>query len=363
MPSLYIHIPFCKSKCRYCGFYSENTDYYIIEKYISALLRDLQNIEYKEFDTIYIGGGTPSVLSEKNIEDLLKKILEINKIFPLEFSFEANPESLTKEKIDILKDYGVSRISLGVQSLDENVLKFLGRIHNRKDVFRSIENILKYEEIQINCDIIYDIPTVKESKVINTLKELTNLSVHHISAYNYSFDTNFLREFKDSEDITIFNKVKEFLENKGFYQYEISNFAKPGYHSKHNIKYWRMEEYIGVGISAHSMFYEGRDRVRCSNEGDILSFIKNEHSILRELIAPNDQIIEDIVFGLRMNEGVNIVKISERYSYPMDKFLKKLYAFFNEGLIEIRGENLCLTKDGQLFLDYVQQRLWEQFYS
>lgn len=362
MPSLYIHIPFCKNKCKYCAFYSETIQNYT-EQYLSAVCRDLDKLKYDKFETVYIGGGTPSVLSEENLEQLLKKIWKINKISPSEFTFEANPESLTKEKIVILKDYGVSRISLGVQSLDDDVLKFLGRIHNVKDVFNAIEDIQRYGNFHINCDVIYDIPTVKGSKVLTTLEELTNLPIHHISAYNYSFDTDFLREFKDLEEVTLFNKVREFLENKGFYQYEISNFARPGYHSKHNLKYWRMEEYIGIGISAHSMFYEGKDRVRCSNEGGIFSFIKNEHKVTKEVINLEDQIIEDIVFGLRMKEGVNIVTLSDKYLYSMDNFLKKIYNLFCSGLLEIRGENLCLTNYGQLFLDYVQQCLWDQFYS
>ncbi|MCA1933748.1 MAG: radical SAM family heme chaperone HemW [Calditerrivibrio sp.] len=361
MPSLYIHIPFCKNKCRYCGFYSETIENYT-EQYISAIFRDLDRSEYSQFETIYIGGGTPSVISEDNLEKLLKKISEINKITPLEFSFEANPESLTKGKIGILKDYGVSRISLGVQSLDDDVLKFLGRIHTSKDVFKVIEYINNCGIFQINCDLMYDIPRIEKDKVLSTLKELVKLPIHHVSAYNYSFDTDFMKEFKDVDQKTLFYEVKGVLEDSGFHQYEISNFAKSGFHSKHNMKYWKMEEYIGIGISAHSMLYDGKDRIRFANEGDILSFIKNEHSIVKETIALEDQIIEDIVFGLRMNEGVNIISLSDKYFYNMDNFLKNMYNLFQEGLLEIRGENLCLTNYGQLFLDYVQQYLWDLFY-
>lgn len=363
---LYIHIPFCKAKCRYCGFYSTASDNDVVDNYIDTIINKLKKLPDKNFDTIYVGGGTPSILSEYQLEKLLTEV----KSFAsgkkcnsniLEFTVEANPDSLTKEKLHIFKNTGVNRISLGIQALDDNVLSLLGRIHDARTAIKALEMVLDFNFFHVNCDVIYDIPTVDFDTSYNTLKILASYPIHHISAYNYSFDTEFLKEYESSDDETAYYDVVDFLESRGFKQYEISNFGRNDFSSKHNIKYWKMEEYIGIGITAHSMVYEDHMRIRTANNGTIKEYIDNAENVEVIKISFNEQIIEDIVFGLRMIEGINLCKLSNHYKYPVDKLIQISYFLTQEGLIEIKKDYLCLTKKGQLFLDYVQQYFWEHF--
>jgi len=360
---LYIHIPFCKSKCRYCGFYSDCYDIEVQKQYIIALIDEMRRFDCLLVDTIYIGGGTPSVLRVDEFEELLKNIYSIFKTSLNEFTVEMNPESVSVEKLKILKDYNVNRISLGVQSLSDKVLNFLGRIHSSKDAKKAIEDILNVG-FSLNCDIIYDIPQVERTSYFNTIKELSKYPIEHISAYNYSFDTEYLKEFKDKDTETCFLEVIELLESIGFKQYEISNFAKNGNFSRHNIKYWQMDDYIGVGISAHSMKNFENFRLRSSNEGSIFDYINKKHKISKYEVSLQECLIEDIIFGIRMVQGLKIECLKLKYGEDsVNSLLEKVEFLWYDKFLEDDEGVICLTKKGQLFLDSVQQSFWDAFFS
>jgi len=360
---LYFHIPFCKSKCRYCGFYSILNNEETESAYINAILREMKIYKGLGIDTIYIGGGTPSTLKLQNMNLLLDALYKTFDPDLKEFTVEMNPESVTEDMLKLLKDFSVNRISLGIQSLFDNVLCLLGRLHSSSQARRTIELILNYG-LELNCDIIYDIPTVSHDLTLKTLEILTNYPIKHISAYNYSFDTDFLSEFKDNDAETFFNDVIDFLYSKGFFQYEISNFAKDGKVSIHNIKYWRMQDYIGLGISSHSMANGENSRTRWSNKGTVEEYIKEQYIIEKYEIPFKECFIEDVVFGIRMVDGVNIESLSNKYGSEMVEDFKGKIAFLEyENFICYERGCLCLTRKGQLYLDSVQQCFWDLFYS
>ncbi|MGA1846134.1 radical SAM family heme chaperone HemW [Deferribacter abyssi] len=355
MRGLYIHIPFCKSKCKYCSFYSiTHFDKDIISKYIKTLLKEFELYKNYEFDTIYIGGGTPSILPTNILSDFLHNLLLMLKKMPTEFTLEANPESLSLEKLKILKEGGINRISLGVQSMDNNVLKFLGRIHTQHDVYKATYFIKKLG-FNFNIDIIYDIPTLDEQIIIKSLKKICNLAPNHISSYSYSFDTLFLSESPPVEKTSMY-KIRNLLQEKGYIQYEISNFAKPGFQCKHNIIYWKMHDYIGIGVAAHSMVNKINKRIRWSHNTNISMYIQNPCQYENyELIHNKNKLIENLIFGLRMIDGVDIAIPKEL------NIMSAIDDLIYNGLLNIKGDNVCLTEKGLLFLDYVQEYLYTSF--
>lgn len=361
MKGLYIHIPFCKSKCLYCGFNSSgNFTKEILSKYLSSILKAAESFNLKDTETIYIGGGTPTVIPAKIFDSFLydlSKTVEMSKL--KEFTIEANPESITTQHISVFKSYNVNRISLGAQSFNDSVLKFLGRLHTSKDISNAFENIRTYHpDCKINLDIIFDIPKI-ENDIFQTLYQTVSLKPEHISAYNYSFDTVFLNDYKFSDSKTDFYMVKEFLENCGYEKYEISNFARNKNISLHNIKYWNMEEYIGIGVSAHSMTEIGDKRIRFSFT-DVLSEFIDQFKIREYEYIPRDIMFkEDIIFGLRMITGIDIEKILKKYDYPSQEFIKKTEDLIDKKLLDLKENRLCLSEKGELFLDYVQEYLWE----
>ena len=360
MTGLYIHIPFCKKKCPYCSFYSvEKCPVEIIKKYIDALIIELTSeIKGHLIDTIYIGGGTPSTIPVKLFEYLLIQLHKLINFDDLkEFTVEINPESTTEELINLFHSLCVNRISMGVQSFDDDVLYFLGRIHNTALVFKAIEIVLKFYSLdQISIDLIYDIPFVNEKKIFESIKETVNLELTHLSAYNYTFESGFLKHFYCSYHEQMPDIIR-YLRGKGYEQYEISNFCKNNNISKHNVKYWTMEEYIGIGASAHSMVKENYGRTRKENIADINSYIENPLSNKTiHKIDMYESLKEDIIFGLRYLRGFNISK------YLKIPYFKKFYIELNklklEGFIYQCKNTIKLTDKGITFYNAVAEKLW-----
>ena len=363
MRGLYIHIPFCKSKCNYCGFYSvtnlcENT----VGKYFKALLQDIGDYENLYFDTIYIGGGTPTVISAKILNDFFEKLFGIIEFSNKEFTVEANPESLNEKHLKVFNNYKVNRISLGVQSTDKNVLKFLGRIHEPQDVDISLNSIERLmPDCQVNLDFIYDIPEIPVELQKRSLQGILHYEPHHISAYSYSFDTDFLKEYSGrdiSEELFLF--VKDKLTNKGYKHYEVSNFAKKGCESRHNKIYWMMKEYAGIGAAAHSMIInENGKRIRFEKPDNVSKYIKKPQvKINLTEISFNEMFKEEIVFGLRMLDGINIENLTAKYGKSVEKFLYYCKTMTDEGFLQKEGENICVTEKGLLLLESLSEYFW-----
>lgn len=359
MRGLYIHLPFCNSKCPYCHFYSETDfDEHVIKKYFEACLIDLDSVVIKSFDTIYFGGGTPSAvpasLLQNFIEQILKKIQFSNK----EFTIEANPESVSDDFITFINNSPITRVSLGVQSFDNNVLKLLGRIHSAKNGQDAAKK-LKKTKASLNLDMIFDIPSIKKETIMETAEIIAGFEPDHVSAYSYSAeDRNYLAGF--NMDDTLFFDIENFFNSKNILKYETSNFARTGKQSEHNKIYWTGDEYIGVGTSAHSMIYsENFERIRYSRKTDINEYITNPESFdIYEKLDAQTSIKESVTIGLRMTDGINLDKIEKNFGKINKNLINMINSFIDKGMLQCNGKNLQTTARGASVLDALSLSLW-----
>lgn len=360
MKGLYIHLPFCKCKCPYCGFYSETDSYAVQEKYFQALVHDLRSRNDRRYDTLYIGGGTPSTVSPDLTAAFLDWLSVQFQGHFAESTIEANPESVTDDFLQMVHRYGFTRISLGCQSTSDEVLSKLGRIHTATDIYKAVVKIRKIcPDISLNLDMIFDIPGTDSAHTIKTISDITAMNPEHISAYTYSHDREFL---KDTDDETDFMKVREMLTSKGWEKYEISNFAKPKHESKHNINYWCLGDYDGAGASAWSLENLPGKRILKGKPSDISRYIDNPQIFEETEETHQPQIsAENLIFGLRMTAGVDIDSICINSDA---EFMKKLYnstdTLVNKGLIQCHGSKISLSLEGELYLDFVQSYFWER---
>lgn len=311
---IYFHIPFCRKKCNYCGFYSI-TDLNLENNFIDALLNEIEKkkeilkqlyYKYNEI-TAFIGGGTPSLMSSKNLIRFTNKIKEYkNRI--IEFTIEVNPESLTEDKLKIYRDIGINRISIGIQSFDDKVLEFLGRPHRLKDAIKTLTIANKYFD-NISIDLIGGIPYFKQTKETSE-KFIKEFKPKHISFYTLSkdkknkwFDNIIIDDSKQVDDFNIFS---QFLKSLGYIHYEISNFSLKGYECKHNINYWDRGEYVSFGPSAVSFlkkFYNDKD-LRIKNVSNVIKYIENPLQVKKEIIPKDKALEETIMLSFRMKKGL-----------------------------------------------------------
>lgn len=347
MIGLYIHIPFCLTKCPYCDFYSVKYGKTLAEEYKNAVIRNLNHYKNLKFDTVYFGGGTP-ILLWKEICEILGKISLSDKA---EITLEANPCVAFKKNLTELKSAGVNRLSLGVQSLNDNELKALGRRHNKATAVKAIETAYSCGFDNISADIMLATPFQTAESLEETVSELAKLPVTHVSAYMLKIEENTPFANMDlplpDEDDTCkmyLNTVKQ-LDLMGFKQYEISNFAKEGFICRHNMKYWNCEEYLGIGPAAHS-YYNGE---RFFADRDIDKFIRSDRQItIREdyEAAIYGGYEEYAMLRLRLTEGLNLDKY-EQHGGDAKRLLieaaKIPKEFFN-----CDGENISLTPSGFL---------------
>ena len=356
---LYVHIPFCKSKCYYCDFASYVGKDELMEEYIRALIKEANKYKSFSFDTIFIGGGTPSYLSEyllKQLCFLFNKIIDTSKV--VEFTMEVNPGTLSEEKMKIIKDIGVDRISLGLQSANDKTLKKLGRIHSFDDFKISFEIARKYDVNNINIDLIYGIPEEDLKSSIDSLNDIIRFQAEHISAYSLILEENttymnLLNEGKLSlkdEDLEFEEQeqIYNMLRYSGYMRYEISNFSKLGYQCKHNLKYWNLEEYIGIGSSSHSYF----NGERFNNVISVYEYIKNimEGNSSVENYHKNllkQDIEEFIILGLRKIEGISLIDFESKFKKNFFGVYEREFHRWNDrGLIFQDDNRIKLTKKG-----------------
>lgn len=361
---LYIHIPFCKKKCAYCDFYSLSAES-LHENYINALYEQMKNLSrvYSDrfFDTVYIGGGTPTILDA----DLLKKLLNsvwqfFNVDKSAEFTIEANPATVDERKLETLLSGGVNRLSIGCQSAVESELKVLGRSHGFSDFVQTYKLARSAGFKNISVDLMYALPDQTPETFKYSLESVAALSPEHLSLYGLKIEPNTL--FYKNRDILAFPDEDEFcqmyldagkyLNSVGYSKYEISNFAKAGFESRHNIKYWKMQDYLGLGPGAHS-FIEGR---RYAYTRDTVGYI-NAVNDMREperseesVISDNDLLNEEFMLNMRLTEGY---ELSDRLSVDNDK----LSLFEKYGYIERHGNNIRFTDRGFLISNYLLSEL------
>ncbi len=349
---LYIHIPFCRKKCAYCDFYSVFENGNLSDEYLSALSVDIKKRGGqfdRPFDTVYIGGGTPSLLGER-ISDLLKTVKEnFNITEDAEITAEVNPD-VTNEFLYSAYESGVNRISIGIQSGNDSELKVLGRTHNSADCKDAVNRIKSAGFKNISADLMIALP---ESN-IKTLKEnldfMISLQIPHISSYILKIEPNtkffkFTPQMPDEEnqaDQYLF--MCEYLENHGYNHYEISNFALDGYESRHNLKYWNCEEYLGLGPSAHS-FIDGK---RFYYERDIKKYINSAETVFDGIGGTRE---ERLMLGLRLKKGVLLSEVN------ISKDRLSLYE--NAGLISTDNSRISLTDKGMLLSNTIITELLE----
>lgn len=351
--SIYIHIPFCERKCSYCAFVSFCLSKIDREKYIQALLEEIESFStVKRVKTIYLGGGTPSLLTKEEIFSIFRKLREKFDIDEnAEITIEVNPNSVEEEKLKAYKEVGVNRISVGVQSLSNKSLKSIGRLHTKKEAIEKLKLIGKYFD-NISADLILGLSG--EKSVIKYAKNLIKLNIKHLSSYMLEVheNTKLYFEVRDKkycplDEIGVtksYDKLVKFLKKHGFVQYEVSNFALKGYESKHNLNYWSYGEYVGFGVSSHS-FLNGK---RIANYITLQGYYKHERK--EEKITKSMEIEERIMLGLRCYLGVDI-SILQKLGYDIQKS-ESYRKFLKEGeIVEDDGKFYLLPKYYK-FADY-----------
>lgn len=349
MKGLYIHIPFCMQKCRYCDFvsYTGCTEY--IDSYIEAVRAEMEQYRGEKLDTVFIGGGTPTVLSAPQLERLVSSCFEIFDIVgEYEFTAEANPGTLDDDKIKTLLYNGVNRISVGVQSFNDDELRMIGRIHDAKTAYNTICRLNELGFLNINADIMTALPYQNMDKLRYTLETAVSLPVSHISAYSLiiedgtplksDYDSGKIETPDDDSDREMYAFAKSFLEKNGFLRYEISNFAKDNAQCHHNIKYWECREYIGVGTAASS-YVNGE---RFTNTVSLSEYINGERlKEEKEKLSMADKISEFMMLGLRMERGISIKEFEKRFGCDINSVYKKELTKFTKGGL--------LLKDGDFY--------------
>lgn len=357
MAGIYIHIPFCIRKCPYCDFYSGPMTAEKKQRYIEALRNQLAAAPHIPADTVYFGGGTPSLLEAEDVAEILSAV---KKVFILsedaEVSLEINPATCSTEKLRGLLRAGINRLSIGVQSTDDEVLRALGRLHSGKDALAAIADAKAAGFTNISADLMLATPKSSEESLKRSIDELTAAGVTHLSAYllkimegtPYYINTPSLPDEDEAADQ--YEYCCSLMEEKGFAQYEISNFAIEGFESRHNLKYWRMEDYYGFGPAAHSCF-GGR---RYSTESDIDGFIERFSSpspCISCGMAEGEELTDEdmIVTALRTAEGLDLTSLKERFGRDL---LAEKSGFIGScckaGLMEQDGSRIAITKKGFL---------------
>ena len=364
---VYIHIPFCKKKCNYCDFISFCNKDNLIEEYIECLKKEIKEFNFlnKNVTTIYLGGGTPSYINSKFIVDilnLLKEKLKSNKtpFYDLEITIEVNPGTVTREKLEMYKKVGINRLSIGLQETNNNLLKQIGRIHTFEDFLETYNLAKKVGFNNINVDLMIALPNQKISDIKESLEKIVSLKPNHISVYSLIIEEGTLIEKQvnqgklklpsEEEERNLYWYVKNFLEISGYNHYEISNFAKKGQESKHNLNCWNQEEYIGFGLASHSYV----NKTRFCNISNLEKYIENvknndfdKNRIIEEKQTIEDEKKEFMMLGFRKIEGVSISKFKEKFSEnPLFLYRKELDKLVNEGLIVVDLDNIKLTNKG-----------------
>lgn len=356
---IYVHIPFCKAKCYYCDFISYANKENIIEAYINALLKEIKyrDLEKYNIDTIYIGGGTPSILDSKYIKEILEKITPKKNA---EITIEINPGTCNKEKLKEYKKIGINRLSIGLQSTDNKLLAEIGRIHTYEEFLRVYNQAREIGFSNINVDLMLGLPNQTLEILEKSVKTVVRLKPEHISIYSLILEEgtklyNMVNEGKvklTSEELErkMYWGIKHILEKNGYIHYEISNFAKKGYKSRHNSDCWEQKEYIGLGVAAHSYL----DNKRYSNTESIENYIKNINSAefdknitIHEIQTKEDKQNEYMILGLRKIEGVDIREFANKFKEnPMKLYKNELDKLIKEELVEINKNKIRLSNKG-----------------
>ncbi|MBD3218059.1 MAG: radical SAM family heme chaperone HemW [candidate division Zixibacteria bacterium] len=372
---IYIHLPICKSRCIYCDFYSQtNPD--LEGRIVESLLREIELTARKYSDfrahTLYLGGGTPSFFADENIGKLLRAIIS-SFTSPAddlkEITIEMNPDDVDLDKLNNYKDFGINRISLGVQSFDDKVLQFLKRRHNANQSLNSIELIKESGFTNFSIDLIFAIPNQTITQLRESLESAIELKPSHISLYCLTYEpltelhnmlnSGVIAALSDDTQAEMFREAIVMIKNAGYRQYELSNFARPGYECRHNLVYWKMGDYLGFGPSAHSLY----KRTRWANYPDLKKYADylNTERLPRnseERLSPERKAEEYMMLSLRLDEGIELDEYRKISGVDLMNMKKPIVnGLIKSGLAEISGKRLRLTLDGAMVADEIIAQL------
>lgn len=372
---IYIHIPFCVKKCPYCNFTSFTTEIVPIKEYINSVIKEMEVRRGEvsgRVDTIYFGGGTPSILAPEAVNHILSNVL---KHFPAEnppeVTLEANPGTVDMDKLRGFRQAGVTRLSIGIQSFNDKLLAVLGRVHTGEQGLKTFEYARAAGFDNIGIDLIHSIPGESISECENELKETVRLRPEHISAYNLTVEEGTFFHCQQEKgllslpheevQVQMLLTTGDVLEKSGYEHYEVSNYALPGFRSKHNQVYWKGGEYLGLGVSAHSYSRNGFG-IRRGNTSDLAKYVKlidekGRAFVEEERLTREKSMGEAVFLGLRMLEGVNLAEFKNRFGIGAEKAYKKEIEELEEkGLLKVENGYLRLTKKGLLLLNDVSVR-------
>lgn len=366
--SAYVHIPFCTQICYYCDFSKVFIKNQPVDSYLEHLLEEFQSYDIQKLRTLYIGGGTPTALSAPQLEVLLNGLTKNLDLSALEeLTIEANPGDLDADKIAVLKNSAVNRVSLGVQTFDDKMLKKIGRSHLEKDIYENIDRLKLAGFDNISIDLIYALPGQTMKQVKDNVAKAIGLDIPHMSLYslileNHTVFMNRMRRGKlplpkEELEAEMFEYIIAELERAGFEHYEISNFSKSGFESRHNLMYWDNAEYYGIGAGA-SGYVNG---VRYKNHGPIRHYLsaveEGNARITEEHLSQKEQMEEEMFLGLRKKSGVSMARFEEKFGRTFDGLYGEIVRdLVQQGLMQIEGDRVRMTKRGLFLGDTVAER-------
>ncbi len=346
MRSVYIHIPFCKSICSYCDFCKMLYNASWAKTYLDSLKREINEYyEGDEVDTIYIGGGTPSSLSIIELKELFGILKIFKKSENCEFTFEMNVNDINDEMCNVLKENGVNRVSVGVESFNKDNLKFLNRKHTKKEIFKNISILKKYFE-NINVDLIYALPIETQSVFKSDVKSILKLNVPHISTYSLIIEDNTVLKIKniknidEEEDFKMYTYICKKFKSAGYNHYEVSNFARTGYESRHNTNYWCNAEYYGFGLGAHGYI----NGIRYENTRSLNKYINNYYRFSEYLVSKKEDMENEIMLGLRKLDGLDLYEFFNKFDTNLQDEFNIIDLLKNKFLI-IEDKKLKIPED------------------
>ena len=375
MAGIYIHIPFCRQACNYCNFHFSTSLHYKND-FVAALLKEIElqskanYLQDQSIETIYFGGGTPSILQIDELEQIMQQLHHSFTIDTFsEITLEANPDDVTDDKLKGWKQLGINRLSIGIQSLFEEDLRWMNRAHTADEAKQVISKARAAGFNSFTVDLIYGTPGLTDEKWLYNLNWVLQQNINHISCYALTVEekTPLDKQIRlhKKQDVDADQQSRQFLmlmdhlQQAGFEHYEISNFAKPGYRSKHNSSYWKGVHYLGLGPSAHSFNGSSRQWNAANNQLYIQSLKQGTLSFEKEELTATQQLNEYIMTSLRLMEGCDMNYIRQKFGDDkLTKLRSEAFAFEKKGLLVTKNDHLILTKEGKLFSDSIDSDLF-----
>ena len=360
--SLYIHVPFCEHLCDYCDFPKLQYFRTFAEKYLTVLEKELTSYQINHtLKTIYVGGGTPTALEDDLFERLLKIISKYSKGVE-EYTFEANPESLSENKLRLMKEYGVNRISIGVESTDERILKSINRHHTFNDVKVAVELLRENGISNINLDLIIGLPNVSMKMLEKDIRNILSLNPDHISCYSLTvhehtvFYINGINPPSDEFAYDAYKMINSLLEENGYEHYEVSNWAKENRRSEHNLTYWRNEHYYGVGLGASGYL----ENIRFKNTTNLKDYLSNKFAGEEEIVTISDLEEYQVMLNLRTSEGLDLNKFNKIFNKDLYACKKNIIdSYIASNHLILKENTLIPTFEGMMILDKICLDLFE----